>query len=523
MRPRLHTLLTSGGLALALAACASNAENMTSSGPDKPWAPNGNEQGLWSAQTRPATAVPQAANGAPDFAIPADPALAAMPPTPDIDLARTYTLPELIDIAQRNNPDTRAAWERARQAALAVGMVEATYLPLITANVIGGQQQTQTPLPLPVGTQRYFNTTSSGVSPSLALQWLVFDFGQRAAVADAAKQGAIAANVLFNGEHQKLIFDVSRTYYGYGAAVTRSRIARQALSNSIAIRAAAEDRMSRGLATTVEVAQARQAVAQAELRRVVAEGQERDAYQALIAAMGITATLPLKIATAEKRRLPDAVNLPLDPMIQLALAQRPDVAASYSAVKAGKAGIKAAEAEFLPKVFVAGAVASAQGNFNATGLPTIGQQATGMGVLVGATVPLYDAGLRAAQLKQAKSRAAAAESDFRRTQTLAVTEIVGASNTLRTALQSYKAASALVSAASITYDAALEAYRNGVGTVTAATAADSDLIDARQAQADAHAAALIAASNLAFVVGAMTSAEDGPALPPASAPMPLRP
>src|SRR5882757_8487536 len=30
-----------------------------------------------------------------------------------VDPGRIYTLPELIDLAQRNNPETRVAWERA--------------------------------------------------------------------------------------------------------------------------------------------------------------------------------------------------------------------------------------------------------------------------------------------------------------------------------------------------------------------------------------------------------------------------
>ncbi|MFK8252105.1 TolC family protein [Ancylobacter terrae] len=490
---------------LALAACAPNAANMTSPSADAPWTPNGGEAGLWSARTEPSAASPATRTGAADFAIPANPALAELPPTDGVDLSRTYRLPELIDLAQRNNPATRGAWQRAREAALAVGMVEATYLPLITANVIAGRQDTTASIPVPSGTQRYLTTTLEGVAPSVALQWLIFDFGQRAAVADAAKQGAMAANVLFNGAHQKLIFDVTRSYYIYGAAVTRSQIARQTLSNSLAIRSAAEDRLGRGLATTVEVAQARQQVAQSELRRVQAEGQERDTYQALISTLGINATARLRVANSGTRRLPAPADVPLDAMVKLALAQRPDVAASYSALAASRAGIKAAEVEFLPKVFVAGAIATGDSNFNANGLPTIGQQATGSGVLIGATMPLYDAGLRAAQLKQAQARAEAAESLFRRVQTDAVGEIVAASNALRTALESYRAATALAGAASTTYDAAIDGYRNGVGTVTAANAADSGLLDARQAQADAHASALIAAANLAFVVGALTS------------------
>ena len=505
----IHLLAAIAGIALLLAGCAPNAANMTSPGADRPWAPNGNEDGVWSAQIEP-SAAPVSATGAPDFSVPANPALAALPKTTEIDPARSYKLPELIDIAQRTNPATRGAWQRAREAALAVGMVEATYLPLVTANVIAGRQTAESPLPVPIGTTRYFETNSEGVAPSIALQWLVFDFGQRAAIADVAKHGAIAANVLFNGEHQKLIFDVTRSYYAYGASLTRAKIAQQTLRNSMAIRAAAEDRLSLGLATTVEVAQARQQVAQSELRRVQAEGQLRDAYQVLLAAMGVNATLRINLADTGQRRLPDASNVPLDAMIKLALAQRPDVIASYSALQATQSGIKAAQAEFLPKVFVAGAVATGQGNFNANGLPSIGQQATGSGVLIGATVPLYDAGLRAAQLKQAESRAGAAESTFQRTQTLAVTEIVTASNALRTSLESYKAASSLVTAASTTYDAALAAYQNGVGTVTAVTAADNALLDAKQAQADSHAAALTGAANLACVVGAMTS---GAAIP----------
>ena len=43
--------------------------------------------------------------------------------------------------AQTLNPDTRVAWERARQAALAVGIVKALYLPALSAIAVGGGQR----------------------------------------------------------------------------------------------------------------------------------------------------------------------------------------------------------------------------------------------------------------------------------------------------------------------------------------------------------------------------------------------
>jgi hypothetical protein len=47
---------------------------------------------------------------------------------PAIDAHKTYNLAELIDIAQRSNPETRVAWQRARMAAAAVGLTESAYL-----------------------------------------------------------------------------------------------------------------------------------------------------------------------------------------------------------------------------------------------------------------------------------------------------------------------------------------------------------------------------------------------------------
>ncbi|PXW61928.1 outer membrane protein TolC [Chelatococcus asaccharovorans] len=488
-------------VSVALAGCAQNAESLAPSSPSQPWTP-GNTTG---SSLLPRSDASQGAGASVrDFSVLGNAAVAELPPPPQTQAGKVYQLPELIDIAARNNPVTRIAWEQARQSALAVGIAEATFLPLITANAVGGVQNTDTPVQA-LGVQRYLNTTARGVSSSVALQWLMFDFGQRSAVVDAARQVSLAANVMFNASHQKLIFDVTRTYYQYGAARTRMEIADQTLRNSRAILDAAVQREKGGLGTTVEVAQARQQVAQSELRRVVAEGQERDAYQALLAAMGVSPTLSIKVASAGNRRLPSPVSMPMEDMIKLALVRRPDVLASYATIKASEAGVEAAKADVLPKVFVAGGLATGSGSFNASGLPTIGQQTSATGVLVGATMPLYDAGVRSANLRAAQSRVSAAHDIFKKTQQEAVREMVVASNAVRSALQSYQAATRLTEAATITYDAALDAYRNGLGTITAATAADTGLLDARQARADAHAAALVAASNLAFVLGAMTS------------------
>lgn len=495
---------------LVLVACAPNAEQLAPSSPDMPWTPKAEGEGPAFASLptgqQEGQAVP-ADGSAPRFTIPANPELAQMADSPQVDTRRSYGLAELIDVAQRSSPTTRIAWEHARQAALGVGMVEATYLPLITASVFAGGFNMPLPNPVPIGA-RNVDISAEGVTPVVAFEWLIFDFGGRDAATQAAKQGSFAANVLFNAAHQQLILDVSTTYYRYGAAQSALRLARQSLANSNAVLAAVDARLANGRATTVELAQARQQVAQSKLRVVTAEGQVRDSYQAVLNAMGVNPTLSLKIREPKRRTLPTRVDDTAESMIQLALSRRPDVVASYAALKASEAGVQGAGAAYMPKVFVTGAVASNSYRYNVGDLPEFSDQFGASGVMVGATMPIYDGGLRAAQLRNAQSTAAAAKHTFHRTQNVAVSEIVVASNVLRTALESYRAAGALAQAANTTYDAALDAYKNGLGTVTVANEANTALLDARLTQTEAYTGSLIAAVNLAFLTGALTSRDD---------------
>src|SRR5262249_39098202 len=66
---------------------------------------------------------------------------------PAIDPRKIYNLAELIDIAQRSNPETRVAWERARMAAAAVGLTESAYYPYVVAAAAGGYDRAFFPFP----------------------------------------------------------------------------------------------------------------------------------------------------------------------------------------------------------------------------------------------------------------------------------------------------------------------------------------------------------------------------------------
>jgi outer membrane protein TolC len=58
----------------------------------------------------------------------------------------------------------------------------------------------------------------TGSISSVTLAWLLFDFGARRNVVDAAQKISLASNILFIGVHQKIIHDVCVAYYLYLAS-----------------------------------------------------------------------------------------------------------------------------------------------------------------------------------------------------------------------------------------------------------------------------------------------------------------
>ena len=499
-------------MAAALSGCATSALDRAPTQPDRPWQPATTSSGEiipGATPKSPGTATLQG------YVLPANPAAATMPAAPTIDPARTYDLPDLIDIAEATNPETRIAWNEARNAALAAGIARSTYLPRITASALGGYQ-TAHGHGSTLGVDTSQDVSASGSISAVSLQWLLFDFGERSAIVEAVDQGTVIANILFTAAHQKLIHDVSLAFYAYSAAHARASSAARSLQDAQDVQLAAEDRYKHGIGTVIEVAQARQAAAQARLAQVQAEGAAEDASITLMAAMGIPPLTKLKVSDVSGRPLSSAMESSVAQILSAALARRPDVLAAYAAQKASLANVRAARAEFLPKFFVSATGAYTTGGLDVTAIPSVGasqaptvnlsNRRLGATIMGGVTIPLYDGGTRDAALEQAKARADNAGLALTRVKEEAVRQIVIADNALRTSLAAHDAAGALLAAAQTTYDAALAAYRHGVGSSTDVLVAERQLLEARNGAADIYSTALSAAATLALATGSLGAA-----------------
>jgi outer membrane protein len=104
-----------------------------------------------------------------------------------LDPTHSYTLAELIEIAEHHNPSTRIIWERAKQKAGELGLARSAYYPELEGLAVFGDQRLVNPFPKPLAPRGYIMVEVPIVQPEVTLQYLIFDFGKRGATVASAR------------------------------------------------------------------------------------------------------------------------------------------------------------------------------------------------------------------------------------------------------------------------------------------------------------------------------------------------
>ena len=426
-----------------------------------------------------------------------------------IDPQKRYELLELIDLAQRLNPETRVAWEAARQAAIGVGLVESEYFPVLTLSALGGYQNQAFPAPTDVAPSGFFRVYYERVFPALRLRWLLLDFGRRGNSLDAAKERLLAVNLGFNRKHQEIIYRVQRAFFGLTSLRAKIAVAVSSLDSARAVRESAEAQLGNGLATLPEVSLARQQEAQAAFDLEDALATERDAQVALAESIGILPTTPIQVADFFALQPPPAaLEDSVEKVIDQALERRPDLIAKVAALRGKEAEVRRARADYFPTLSLVSDFNILAGRTKITG----GNQDTGW---YSATEPSYGVGLalewnlfeggatlRRVELAEAERRAAEDEVTAARDQ--AIRDVWKAYTDVRLAMRRLDVAAALVDASQKTYEATLESYRHGLATLTELLTARRELSRARFVEIDTNLQLLTASAALAYTAGAET-------------------
>ena len=431
-----------------------------------------------------------------------------------IDPRKTYNLAELIDIAERNNPETRVAWERARQAAAAVGLSESAYYPFLVASAAAGYDRAFIPFPTLAVNPSHPSINNVQITGGgslvtqaqvyrgeLTAKWLLLDFGERSAVVAATREQLMMANVGFNATHQKIVFQVTDRFYQLGTARQKVIVARSSLEAAQTVEQAVQARIDTGLATKPELLQAQQQSAQSEFDVDATTGVESDARVALVESIGILPTIPLKVADLGQRSPSEQRNGSVDQLIARALSQRPDLVAKLANLHAKEDGIRKVRAEYYPKVAIDAHVSETELDVSIANSPYFGDHRPTWGAFLTVSVPIFDGFGRRHKMEMAEAELRGAESELAGARDGAVREVWKAYTDFKTALRKQDSAAKLVSASQNAFDAVLESYKQGLSTFPEIVSAQRNLASARSVSHDTQSAIFTAATALALSTG----------------------
>jgi outer membrane protein len=448
-----------------------------------------------------------------------------------LDPTHTYTLAELIDVAERNHPGTRIAWERARQRADELGIARSAYFPLLAGRAAFSDERLINPFPKPLAPRGYVMVEIPAVVPELTLEYLIFD-GKRGARVDAATAEKLAAGANFIQANQEVAFRVASAFYQLLTQQERLAAAEATLKTAQTTADAAEFQLRNGRSTLPDVLNARAEASQAVFDRESADGDERIARVSLTEAVGVEPSPNITIDAGRSAPLPSDLAASIEQLIDRAITNRPDLAAQAAEIRAADAAIHAARSEYWPRIVLHG-VGGYTSIWPTADYGQLGNasQATWLAAL-GIQWTLFDGGARKNEVAKAESQKRAAQEELREKRDQATRQVWTAYIGFRTALHKEQAAVALLDSANASYSASLEAYKFGVKNLIDVVTAEKQLAQARLSSVAARSQLFLEAVDLEFVTGnllrtgppATTTAPGTPSVPaPSTQPTPPAP
>ena len=418
-----------------------------------------------------------------------------------LDPSHIYSLPELIDLAEHNNPRTRIAWERAKQRANELGIEKSAYLPVIAFNAIGGDQRTISPFPKALEPRGYNMVTIPIVQPELTLQYLLFDFGTRGARVDAALAEKIASGANFVQVNQDVAFRVATGYYRLLTAQERLQATRETLKTGQTTQDAAEAQLANGRSTLPDVLNAKAETSQDVFDLESADGDEKIARVQLAEAVGAEPSPDIQIEAMASAPLPESLTLSIEELIDRATKDRPDLAAQAAEIRAADDRIRVAKGEYRPRITLSGSGAQTS-IWPSPDAGALGQASEPTwSAILGVEWKVFDGGARRNEVAAAQSKKREAEDEFTEKHDQATREVWTAYIAFRTALRKQQAAVTLLEAANESYGASLEAYKYGVKNLIDVVTAERQLAQARLSGVSARSQLFLEAVDLEFVTG----------------------
>jgi len=419
-------------------------------------------------------------------------------PSWNIDRQKIYTLPELIELAELHNPETRAAWQRARVRADELGIARSAYYPTLEAAVYAASIRDAALI------GEFFHRQTIGlVRPTLHVEYLIFDLGGRSGSVDVAKANLLIQDLDFNDTHRRLIYQVASAYFRLLNAKGQREAAEISLKNAETVESDAENRLRNGLATRPDFLEASAARAQADYDLQATVGAEQIAQGELATRMGLPADAEFHVQGISEIPIPTSAADSLGQEIERAFRQRPELLADMARIHAARGELKQARSSYFPTLNFAGDGGVIRGYGQQDLYP--GHYAEGETWSAGLELrwTLFDGARREKRVAAAKGQMSAADADLHALRDRIEQEVFTSYTNMQTALRQQQAATALLEASTQSYEAARQSYDLGLRSQLDVISAQKSLAQARSEDVGARSGLLLQVVDLAFRTGDM--------------------
>lgn len=419
-------------------------------------------------------------------------------PIPKLDTSHTYTLPELIDIAEQASPETRISWAGAKRALEKVGVERAQYMPLLAFAAQGSDLRAIVPFPKPLAPRGYVTVEEPIATGQMELQYTVLDFA-RGPRLEASKALELARTLQLGRTHQAIAFKTATQFYLLQQTEGQLEAAKAIMQTAETLMQNAHSQFDNGRATLPDVQNADAGAAEAHYDLADAEGQVKKAKLALTETIGVEPTTEIEIVPQSEGHT-EKVEASVEDLIKEAWKSRPDLLAKAQELRGAQQTSKIAHSAYLPKV-----------GLNATAGQTAMWPTADYGQLGYANVTTWSAalqlkwevfnGARRHEVQAAKAEQKAAAEEQRATQDAVTREVWDSYVEYQTALEQQRSSQTFLSAAQISYDSSLDAFKYGVRSLVDVVQAERQLAQARFAVVRARARLAQSEVALAYSTG----------------------
>jgi len=363
--------------------------------------------------------------------------------------AHVVTLQQATQTAIANQPQIRQAQAQTSAANARADEARAPLFPQVNGSA-SYRRSTANPSPTD-GTSSF--ATFGFWNFGLTANQLIYDFGQTPDRWRAAQSNAQATEQTARATELTAVLAVRTAFFQARAQKARIEVAKDTLTNQQRHLAQVQGFVDAGARPEIDLAQARTDVANAQVQLITSENGYDTAKAQLNQAMGVPQPTDYDVANDELPPFPEE-DQPTDPLVKIALAARPEIAAIAKQIEAQERILRATRANYGP-------VLGASTGINETGSSSLNWN---WNAAVTLSWPLFQGMLVPAQVREAEANLAGAKAQRDTIEQQLRLEIEQARLAVRAAKATMVAVEEALTAARTRLRLATGRYETGVGS-----------------------------------------------------------